>query len=188
MLRELQSRGIKNVGLFVSDDLKNLDKSISKVFPKSDHQKCVVHLKRNLAKKLRINHRASFLASIKEVFNPDYPHKNVKEAVKSFKNIIKKQSKLYPSLRNTIKREDIELYFTYLKYDKTIRRMIYTTNWIERFNKSIRRTIKIRNALPTPHAALMLIGYVAIEAENGAFKYKISNFENDIKMNKLAND
>ena len=65
--------------------------------------------------------------------------------------------------------------------------MIYTTNWIERFNKSVRRTTKIRNSLPSPHAALMLIGYVGMELEEKTYNYPISIFANDEKMNELAN-
>ena len=90
-------------------------------------------------------------------------------------------------LLSTLERDDLELYFTYLKYDKSIRKMIYTTNWIERFNKSVRRTTKIRDSLPSPHSALMLIGYVAMEAESQTYNYPIIQFANDEKMNELAN-
>jgi transposase-like protein len=187
VLTKLKERGVEKVGLFVSDDLKGLDASINKVFPESDHQKCTLHLKRNLANKLRKNYRASFLNTLSDVFNPEAPYTSVKSAVEQFKRVLKAQSDLYPSLCSTLARDDLELYFTYLKYDKSIRRMIYTTNWIERFNKSVRRTTKIRDSLPSPHSALMLIGYVAMETETQTYNYPITKFANDEKMNELAN-
>jgi len=55
--------------------------------------------------------------------------------------------------------------------------MIYTTNWIERFNKSVKRTTKIRNSLPSPKSALMLICYKALEQEEKSFKYILYNFK-----------
>lgn len=187
VLQNLKKRGVKKVGLFVSDDLAGLDTSIRKVFPDSDHQKCVLHLKRNLARKLRKSYRANFLSTLSQVFDPEAPFTSIKSAVERLKRILRSQSDLYPSLNATIGRDDLELYFTYLKYDKSIRRMIYTTNWIERFNKSVRRTTKIRDSLPSPHSALMLIGYVAMEAETQTYNYPINKFANDEKMNELAN-
>ena len=174
VLTKLKERGVKKAGLFVSDDLTGLDASINKVFPESDHQKCILHLKRNLANKLRKNYRATFLNTLSDVFDPEARYTSVRNAVERFKRILRAQSDIYPSLLYTLERDDLELYFTYLKYDKTIRRMIYTTNWIERFNKSVRRTTKIRDSLPSPHSALMLIGYVAMETETE--RYGFSKF------------
>ncbi len=57
--------------------------------------------------------------------------------------------------------------------------MIYTTNWIERLNKSFRRTLKMRNALPSSKAAITLMGYVAMEMEEKTYSYPISNFKFD---------
>lgn len=188
VLEKIKERGVKKIGLFVSDDLKGLDTSISQVFPESDHQKCVVHFKRNLLRKLRREHRGKFADKLKEVFNLENPPNSIQEALERLKEVLQEEKKLYKSFAHILKRDDLHLYFTYLKYDVSIRRMIYTTNWLERFNKSIRRTIKIRNSLPSINAALLLIGSVAIDAENGAFNYKISKFENDMKMNQLANE
>ena len=55
--------------------------------------------------------------------------------------------------------------------------MLYTTNWIERLNKSCRRTLKIRNALPTINAAFTLMGFVAMEMSAKTYKYPITNFK-----------
>ena len=86
------------------------------------------------------------------------------------------------ALTANVMKEDIEYYFNYLDFDYRIRRMIYTTNWIERFNKSCRRTLKIRNSFPSPEAALALITSVAIEKGEKKYAYPIHNFKFEEKF------
>jgi transposase-like protein len=78
-----------------------------------------------------------------------------------------------------------ELYFSYLNYHPKIRRMIYTTNWIERLNKEFKRTFKIRNAMPSVASALTLLSKVAMDKEDGYMKYPIYNFKFDKRLNEL---
>ena len=66
-----------------------------------------------------------------------------------------------------------------MKYDYRVRPMIYTTNWIERLNKSFRKTLKVRGALPSVESALVLISKTAIDMSNNTYSYKISNFNFD---------
>ncbi|MDD3005796.1 transposase [Flavobacterium sp.] len=58
------------------------------------------------------------------------------------------------SLSKYIEKLEWESIFTYLDYAVQIRRMLYTTNWIERFNKSCRRTLKVRGAFPNEESVL----------------------------------
>lgn len=183
VLEKIRSRGVEQVGLFVFDDLTGLDTVIGKVFASSMQQKCVIHFQRNLSKHIRKANRATFCQEIKEVFNPDDPSYNTSQAVTQLKETLIKWSKTYPKLKTTINRDDLETIFTYLNFDYRIRRMIYTTNWIERLNKSFRRTLKMRNALPNPQAAITLMGYVAIEMEEGTYSYPITNFKIDKNFN-----
>ena len=183
VLENIRSRGVGEVGLFVFDDLTGLDTVIGKVFASSMQQKCIIHFQRNLSKHIRRTNRASFCQELKEVFNPDDPSYTASLAVVQLKETLMKWSKTYPKLKSTINRPDLETIFTYLNFDYRIRRMIYTTNWIERLNKSFRRTLKMRNALPNPQAAITLMGYVAIEMEEGTYSYPITNFKSDQNFN-----
>ena len=61
--------------------------------------------------------------------------------------------------------------------------MIYKTIWIERFNKSCKRTLPIRNSFPSPETALALITSVAIEKGDKKYAYPIHNFKFDEKLN-----
>jgi putative transposase len=161
-LENIKSRGASKVGLFVFDGLTGLDNVVGKVFADSMRQNCILHFQRNLNKHIRVTHREDFGLELKQVFNPDDVFYTSKEAVQNLKQTLDKWSKSYPKLASIAQRDDLDNLFTYLNFDYRIRRMIYTTNWIERLNKSFRRTLKMRNALPNPKAAITLMGYVAI--------------------------
>ena len=176
-LERIKARGVQKVGLFVFDELTGLDTVIGKVFASSRQQKCVLHFQRNLNKHIRKSDRVTFCSELKEIFHPDDVFYIIKQATEALQIFLQKWSKTYPKLRSTMCREDLETVFTYLEFDYRIRRMIYTTNWIERLNKSFRRTLKMRNALPNPKAAITLMGYVAMEMEEGTYSYPITNFK-----------
>ena len=182
-LEGIKSRGVEKVGLFVFDDLTGLDTVIGKVFASAMQQKCILHFQRNLNKHIRKSDRALFCSELKEIFNPDDVFYTIKEATDNLQSFLKKWSKTYPKLKSTMHRADLETVFTYLEFDYRIRRMIYTTNWIERLNKSFRRTLRMRNALPNPQSAITLMGYVAMEMEEGTYSYPISNFKYDSNFN-----
>jgi len=185
VLEEIRSRGVEKVGLFVFDGLSGLDEVVGKVFAQSMKQNCILHFQRNLNKHIRKSHRAEFCTELKEVFNPDDVFYTVEEAVRNLKSVLSKWVKTYPHLKHTLNRDDLDTVFTYLHFNYRIRRMIYTTNWIERLNKSFRRTLKMRNALPSPRAAITLMGYVAMEMREKTYSYPISNFNFDSNFNQL---
>ena len=47
-LDSLQKRGVRSVGLIVSDGLASIENAIVKSFPNTQHQLCVVHIKRTI--------------------------------------------------------------------------------------------------------------------------------------------
>jgi len=179
VLLNIKERGVKKVGLFVFDGLTGLSDVIGKVFSNSLRQKCILHFQRNLFKEVRKSDREAFSMDIKGVFNPDNQLLNQQKAHKDLQDKLMKWSKKYPKFKKISKNDELEDLFTYINFDYRIRRMIYTTNWIERLNKSFRRTLKMRNALPNPRSAITLMGYVAIEMEEKTYSYPIRNFKFD---------
>jgi len=183
VLGAVKERGVNRVGLFVFDDLTGLDTVIGKVFAPSMQQKCVLHFQRNLNKHIRVNDRKAFSKELAHVFDPDNTTYTLEQAVNNLKEVLIKWSKTYPKLQSTTNRTDLHSIFTYLQFDYRIRRMIYTTNWIERLNKAFRRTLNMRNALPTPSAANTLLGFVAMEMGEKTYSYPITNFRFDQNFN-----
>ncbi len=182
VLNGIKERGVTQVGLFVSDDLKELDTVIGRVYANSMQQKCVLHFMRNLSKHVRRTDREAFCKELKQVFYPE-AHSSKQEAMERLQAFLAKWTTKYKKLENVKSKDNLELLFTYYLFDVTVRRMIYTTNWIERLNKSFRRTLKMRNALPTPDAAITLLGYVALEMTENKYSYPITSFKNDLNLN-----
>lgn len=183
VLEGIKARGVESVGLFVFDGLTGLGSAISKVYSQSLHQRCILHYQRNLNKQIRKADRKEFAEELSAVFAPDERQYNLNRALDSLNAVFVKWSKSYPKLLKELEKPDIEHLFTYLEFDYRIRRMIYTTNWIERLNKSFRRTLHMRNALPTPQAAITLLGYVAMDMGEKKYSYPITNFRFDENFN-----
>ncbi|QUX94534.1 hypothetical protein C0J08_03500 [Marinomonas sp. CT5] len=67
-------------------------------------------------------------------------------------------------------------YATYLEFEYEIRNVIYTTNWIERLNKPFKRTLKIRNSMPSIDSVLTLLSKVAMDMNSSTYQYPVSRF------------
>jgi len=95
---------------------------------------------------------------------------NAKEAFNKFKE---KWNKKYP---NIVKSWEMELYklLTFLKYPKSIQRVIYTTNLIERTIKEIRKRIKVIGALPSVNSVEKLV-YLRVATLNDKWSDKVVN-------------
>jgi transposase-like protein len=55
--------------------------------------------------------------------------------------------------------------------------MIYTTNRIERLNKSFKRTLKVRNSMSNVESVLTLLSKVALDINNNnTYQHQVSRF------------
>ncbi len=177
IFRSLKLRGVQSVGLIVSDGLSGLESVIAEEFNQTPHQKCIVHLQRNIQTYVRREDKKELAEDIRKVLSPDDKLHTKERAYEELMNIAQKWSKKYKSLGNYLINLEWQPYFTYLDYSIKIRRMIYTTNWIERFNRSCRRTLKVRGAFPNEESVLALITSVAIDKSEKQYKYPIYNFK-----------
>jgi len=182
---QIKERGLKSVGLVVSDSLSAIDKSISKKL-NCPHQKCTVHLIHNLMKHVRISDRKELAGDFRKVLNVDDKNHCIDTAIDEFLVFKSKWRNKYKSFGTYLDKLEIEPYLTFLNYDVKIRRMIYTTNWIERFNKSARRTLKIRGAFPNEESVLALITSVGMEMGDNHYKYPIYNFKYEDKLGRSS--
>jgi len=182
IFEDIKNRGVKSVGIIVSDSLTSIDKSIAKQF-NTAHQKCTVHLMRNMMSHVRPADKKEIASDIRNVLNVDSETYTIKDALVAFVIFREKWRKKYTSFGKYLDSLELVPYLTYLNYNVRIRRMIYTTNWIERFNKSARRTLKIRGAFPNEESVLALITSVAMEMGENHYKYPIYNFKYEEKLN-----
>ena len=177
IFEDLRKRGVKQIDLFVSDGLNGIENSIWKYYKNADVQLCVVHLMRDILKHSKPKHKAQMSEDLKEVFRTDDRHDSKEKAQKRFKEFGNKWNKYYSSISKKVNNPRYELYFTYISYDYRIRNMIYTTNWIERLNRDFKRTTRMRGALPSPDATLLLLGSVAMDKKTYNRKVPKLNYE-----------
>lgn len=179
LLESLKDRGLTTTDLVIADGLPGLDQVIHKAFPEARHQKCVTHFKRNIQTKVKATDKDAVAEDLREVFLTGQRNYTRSQALGKFNEFATRWGKKYRSIKRLANDENIEYYFTYLEFDPRIQSMIYTTNWIERLNKKFRRSLKIRNALPSVESALLLLAKMAIDTEERTYQYPIYNFKFD---------
>lgn len=179
LLEGLKERGLEETALVVADGLKGLDEAIHRCFPEAHHQKCVTHFKRNILSYVKADHKEQIAEELREVFMTGQRAYTPRQARQNLKKFARRWGRHYSHIKKLAARQDLHYYFTYLNFEWRIQSMIYTTNWVERLNKSFRRSLKIRNALPSSDAALLLLSKVAVDQEDGAFGYPIYTFKFD---------
>ena len=52
-----------------------------------------------------------------------------------------------------------------------------TTNWIERLNRSYKRTLHMRAAMPSPESALLLLESVALQMTTETYSHRLYQFD-----------
>ena len=179
---DLKERGLKSIGIIVSDGLTGLDGAISEAFSGTPHQKCIVHLQRNLQAMVRLEDKKELAQDVREILLPDDEDHTKEKALLLVNGLADKWSKKYKSFSKHILKMEWEPFFVYLDYNVKVRRMLYTTNWIERFNRSTRRTLKVRGAFPNEDSVLALITSTAIDKTDKMYKYPIYNFKFEPKL------
>lgn len=182
-LENLKLRGVKSIGLIVSDGLTSIENAISRVFPQAKHQLCVVHLKRNILAVFPRTKREEIAQELKEVFQIETKNTTPLEGYEKLITFVQKWINKYPSLKS-FKNIRNTAYFTYLDYPARIQRMIYSTNWIERLNRDYKRVLKMRGAMPSPESVLSLMGAVAMEKEYNKYKYIVYEFRDIQELKK----
>lgn len=137
ILLKLKTRGLEQVLLGVMDGLPGLTDTFLKVFPKADVQRCVVHKVRNSLAKVRNKDSKELAEDMKLI----YESTTLENAENALNDFVDKWKSKYPRVTNSWLEDKNEL-LAFFKYPSSIRKSIYTTNWIERTNKEIRKRTK----------------------------------------------
>ena len=152
ILTQLQNRGVKDILIACTDNLKGLSEAINTVFPKTEVQSCIVHQIRNTLKYIASRDQKEFMKELKSVYQA--ATKNLAE--EAFKALSNKWSKKYPVVIQSW-RCNWDKLTTYFDYSPQIRRMIYTTNPIESYHRQIRKITKTKAAFTSDMALLKLV-------------------------------
>jgi transposase-like protein len=132
VLNDLISRGLKKVLVIVSDDFPGLTDALSALYPKTDHQLCLVHLMRNARRHLGKADAKEFnetLRALRILKDPE-------QAKVQFDALCARYEKSAPHFIRHI-RERRDRYFAFLGYPRPVQKHLYTTNAAENFNSRL---------------------------------------------------
>ena len=178
LLQTIKDRGTEEIDLFVADGIKGLEDKFLEIYPNGEFQKCVVHKQRNVLKRIRPSDKKEVARDLKEVFNNFDKDATIEKALKKVDGFLEKWKHKYPELKNQFKEGNIEYYFTYIKFDERVRRMIYTTNSIENLNRQVRKTTKNKLSFESPERLLDYVFMVIKEFEEKNYmKYPVTNYK-----------
>jgi transposase-like protein len=176
VLKDFKIRGLRKCLMVIADGINYLEEVIKEELPGTLLQKCIFHKKKNVLLRARKSDKPFLADDLKEVFVIDDKHYTIDDGKKKLEKFIKKWKNKYPYLPQKFKDEHLENYFAYLQFPYKIQRMIYTTNWVERLIKEVRKTQKHRNAFPNPDSALNLIGAFLMDFESNTYQYRVAAF------------
>lgn len=158
-LNELKNRGVRDILIICADGLSGIKEAISAAFPKTDCQRCMVHMVRNTLKYVASKDMKSFAADLKTIYNAV----SEDEGRKARDRAVEKWASKYP---NSMKRwiESWDAVAPIFKFSKDVRKIIYTTNAIESLNSSYRRLNRQRSVFPGDQALLKALYLATFEA------------------------
>lgn len=176
VFKDLKTRNFKETLMVVADGLTGLDIAIKEELPGALLQRCLLHKMRNILIRIRSKDKKEVMEDFKNILKIGNPMYSIEEAKIYLNKFLNKWKKSYPYLGLLFKENELSYYFNYLKFPYQIQKMIYTTNWIERLNREIRRTQRFRCSFPNVESALNLICARLFDFEERVYKYPITAF------------
>jgi transposase-like protein len=147
VMNELKTRGVQTILIFCTDNLRGIDDAIKSCYPESDHQKCIVHQIRNSVKHVSYKDLKGVCADLKTI----YTASNAEIGMQNLMDFCEKWDKKYEYISKSWL-ENWEQLSTFWEYPNEIRKLIYTTNPIESFNRNMRKVTKNKPTFPSEEA------------------------------------
>ena len=158
-LKSLKARGMNGVKLVISDDHEGLGAARRAILGSVPWQRCQFHLQQNAGAYVpKQAMRAEVAADIRAMFNaPDR-----RTAEEFLQAAIQKYARSAPRLSAWME-ENLAEGFTVFDFPLEHRRMIRTTNSLERVNKEIRRRTRVVGVFPNEASCLRLVSALLME-------------------------
>lgn len=141
---DLKNRGVKEILIACMDGLKGLPQAIQTVFPSANIQTCIVHQIRNSIKYIASKDKKSFMKDLKEVYKAPTEELALAQLDKLKETWGNSYGMVIDSWYNNWNNLS-----TFFDFSPRIRKMIYTTNSLEGFNRQVRKYTKSRTIFPT---------------------------------------
>ena len=156
VLNSLKNRGVEDIFIACTDNLTGFSAAIEAVYPKTEIQNCIIHQLRNSSKYVSYKDLKALMADLKAVYAAvDEP-----AALDALDTFAEHWDKKYPKISQSWRNNWANL-STYFKFPQELRRLIYTTNTIEGFNRQLRKVTKSKSVFPTDDSLFKML-YLAM--------------------------
>lgn len=160
-LAQLRNRGLEEVLFVCCDGLKGLGEEITATWPDTTVQTCVVHLVRRSLGFASYEDRKLMAAALR----PVYTACDADAAEAAFLEFCESPlGKKYPAAAAVWERA-WDRFIPFLEYGPAIRKVLYTTNAIESFNREMRKVLKTRTQFPNDDAVVKTLWLAIVDAE-----------------------
>ena len=156
VLNGLRNRGVEDIFIACTDNLNGFSDAIAAVYPKTDIQNCIIHQLRNSSKYVSYKDLKALMADLKAV----YAAPDEASALAALEFFSGKWDKKYPKISQS-RQSDWANLSTYFKFPAELRKLIYTTNAIEGFNRQLRKVTKSKSVFPTDDSLFKML-YLAM--------------------------
>lgn len=157
ILTDLKARGVQDILITATDNLKGFTEAIRSVFPESTKQICIVHQIRNACRFVAWKDRKAFTADMREI----YTAPNREAARIALDQLQAKWANKYGYAIKSWK-DNWEELTTFLAFPLEIRKIIYTTNIIENLNGKIRKYTRNKLSYPSDEAVMKSV-FLAVQ-------------------------
>jgi transposase-like protein len=157
VITDLQNRGVQDIFIATMDGLTGFSDAVHAVFPKTEVQRCIIHQIRNSLRYVAWKDRKAFVHDLKAV----YQAPNREAAETNLLHLGEKWNDKYAMAVRSWENNWEEL-TTFFNYPAQIRRLIYTNNAIEGYNRQLRKVTKTKAVFPTPQAVRKLLYLVNV--------------------------
>ncbi len=170
VLTEIKARGVQDVHVFSTDNLKGFSEAIAASFANSDIQKCIVHQIRNSLKYVSYKDFKAVTASLK----PIYKAPTEEAAHLELDRFEQEWGKKYPLCVRTW-RDNWDELATFYRYPVEMRRIMYTTNIIKGYHRQLRKVTKGKSIFPSDEALTKML-YLATMEVTRKWTMRIANW------------
>ena len=152
VLNNLKNRGVQDIFIACTDNLTGFDAAIHATFPQTEIQNCIIHQLRNSSNYVSYKDLKALMADLKAV----YAAVDEQAALAALDAFAERWDGKYPKISRSW-RDNWANLSTYFKYPQEVRRLIYTTNAIEGFNRQLRKVTKAKAVFPTDESLLKML-------------------------------
>jgi transposase-like protein len=152
VITDLQNRGVRDILIAAMDGLSGFSEALQAVFPQAQVQRCIIHQIRASLRYVTWADRKAFIKDLKTIYQA--PSREAAEA--NLERLEETWGDKYAIAVHSWQNNWAEL-STFFDYPAEIRRLIYTTNAIEGYNRQLRKVTKNKASFPSPQAVRKLL-------------------------------